>query len=473
MNADFLLFATDAAQPNLILTVVALLAVFGLPCLMILLTRKVKFFKIVGAVALCYVLGFAFSLSGLNYDKSLVETVASVLVCIAIPLVLFGFEMKSLKRLAKKTAVSFGLVCVSAVVVATAAFLITKNFLPDAAGLTAMSIGLYIGGTPNLLAIGSAMLGTGHEAIVLANTADLFVGGLYFLFLLTAAKPVYSFVLDGKKRKKQKASDENTTENKVSVETATENSDVSSDGSARQDANGEISPDDKRLLSVANEYDFSVVERNKKSIWRLVGVVALAVACFGVGVGLELLVNGSLAGSLFILVTVSVLGIALARKRDKRLLSGGTVSNPQLFARSEHEHGHEQTGERASPRAAFVRLPANRRHIAPPDFVQNFQNRFRHRAYHQHGGSLRTSVHNARGKRGKTKRFDSPRHNLRHFGACNRQLYRYRRRSAVFAAYVGLTEFSIWKNPRPLLRGRGVFKSRQKYIYSHSSSSNR
>lgn len=129
--------------------------------------------------------------------------------------------MKSLKRLAKKTAVSFGLVCVSAVVVATAAFLITKNFLPDAAGLTAMSIGLYIGGTPNLLAIGSAMLGTGHEAIVLANTADLFVGGLYFLFLLTAAKPVYSFVLDGKKRKKQKASDKNTTENKVSVETAT------------------------------------------------------------------------------------------------------------------------------------------------------------------------------------------------------------------------------------------------------------
>lgn len=57
MNADFLLFATDAAQPNLILTVVALLAVFGLPCLMILLTRKVKFFKIVGAVALCYVFG--------------------------------------------------------------------------------------------------------------------------------------------------------------------------------------------------------------------------------------------------------------------------------------------------------------------------------------------------------------------------------------------------------------------------------
>lgn len=275
MNADFLLFATDAAQPNLILTVVALLAVFGLPCLMILLTRKVKFFKIVGAVALCYVLGFAFSLSGLNYDKSLVETVASVLVCIAIPLVLFGFEMKSLKRLAKKTAVSFGLVCVSAVVVATAAFLITKNFLPDAAGLTAMSIGLYIGGTPNLLAIGSAMLGTGHEAIVLANTADLFVGGLYFLFLLTAAKPVYSFVLDGKKRKKQKASDKNTTENKVSVETATETRTFQATGARGRTQTGKFLPTTSVCFPSPTNTTFPLSSATKKAfgglseLWRL------------------------------------------------------------------------------------------------------------------------------------------------------------------------------------------------------------
>ncbi len=308
MTADMLLLAADAAQPNLILTIVALVAVFGLTCLMILLTRKVKFFKIVGAVALCYVLGFAFSLSGLNYDKGLVETVASVLVCIAIPLVLFGFEMKSLKRLAKKTALSFGLVCVSAVIVATTAFLITKSFLPDAAELTAMSIGLYIGGTPNLLAIGSALLGSGHEAIVLANTADLFVGGLYFLFLLTAAKPVYSFVLDGKKRKKQKSEVENAAEEK--------------DCSKENTVSEENSQEDKQLLSVTNEYDFSVVERSKKSVWRLVGVIGLAIACFGAGVGLELLINGNLSGSLFILITVSALGIAFSFVRPVRETKG-------------------------------------------------------------------------------------------------------------------------------------------------------
>lgn len=305
------LFASESTEPNLIWTIVAILAIFILPCLMIFLTQRVKFFKVVGAVALCYVLGFAFSLSGLNYDKALIETIASVLVCIAIPLVLFGFELKSLKKLAKKTALSFGLVCFSAVTVATVAFFITKDILPDADGLTAMSVGLYIGGTPNLLAIGSAMLGAGHEAIVLANTADIFVGGIYFLFLLTAAKPIYSFLLDGKKRKNKATAIEETQTAPQEQPTADE-----------QTIAKENAEDDKQLLAVANEYDFSIVERKSKSIWKLVGIIALAIACFGVGVALELLINKSLKGSLFILITVSVLGIVFSFVKPVREVKG-------------------------------------------------------------------------------------------------------------------------------------------------------
>ena len=311
ISNNMFLFASESAEPNLIWTIVAILAIFILPCLMIFLTQRVKFFKVVGAVALCYVLGFAFSLSGLNYDKALIETIASVLVCIATPLVLFGFELKSLKKLAKKTALSFGLVCFSAVTVATVAFFITKDILPDADGLTAMSVGLYIGGTPNLLAIGSAMLGAGHEAIVLANTADIFVGGLYFLFLLTAAKPVYSFLLDGKKRKNKATAIEETQTAPQEQPTADE-----------QTIAKENAEDDKQLLAVANEYDFSIVERKSKSIWKLVGIIALAIACFGVGVALELLINKNLKGSLFILITVSVLGIVFSFVKPVREVKG-------------------------------------------------------------------------------------------------------------------------------------------------------
>ena len=73
ISNNMFLFASESAEPNLIWTIVAILAIFILPCLMIFLTQRVKFFKVVGAVALCYVLGFAFSLSGLNYDKALIE----------------------------------------------------------------------------------------------------------------------------------------------------------------------------------------------------------------------------------------------------------------------------------------------------------------------------------------------------------------------------------------------------------------
>lgn len=320
MTDDFLLLVGAAEkQPNILLTIIALFAVFGLPTVMIFLTRKVKFFKIIGAVALCYALGFAFSLSGLNYDKALIETVASVLVCIAIPLVLFGFELKSVKRLAKKTALSFGLVCLSAVIVSSSAFFLSKQYLPDADGLSAMGVGLYIGGTPNLLAIGSALLGAGDEAIVLANTADLFVGGIYFLFLLTLAKPVYSFLLDGKKAKKK-------TSETVKTETSEEESTDSVVGgreSQSKDKNTYGSTtEDHGLRAVVDEFDFSVVKRKDRGVWRLVGVVALAIACFGVGAGLELLINGNLESSLFILVSVSALGIAFSFIKPVRETNG-------------------------------------------------------------------------------------------------------------------------------------------------------
>ena len=64
------------------------------------------------------------------------------------------------------------------------------------------------------------------------------------------------------------------------------------------------------------------MERSKKSVWRLVGVIGLAIACFGAGVGLELIINKNLSGSLFILITVSILGIAFSFVRPVRETKG-------------------------------------------------------------------------------------------------------------------------------------------------------
>jgi uncharacterized membrane protein len=50
--------------------------------------------------------------------------------------------------------------------------------------ISGMLVGLYTGGTPNLMAIGIA-LGINENSIVITNTVDLIIGGLYFFLLIS------------------------------------------------------------------------------------------------------------------------------------------------------------------------------------------------------------------------------------------------------------------------------------------------
>lgn len=166
---------------SLIVTAVMLAVMFLLPALIVLLTKKVKFLSMIGALALCYFTGFLISLIPIPYDKGLTQTVASVLVAIAIPLILFGIRLADVKKLAKKTVLSFGLVIVATVIVSAVAFLVADRCgLSYADQLAGMATGLYIGGTPNLVAVGNALIPADavQEVIAAANTSDFFVGGI-------------------------------------------------------------------------------------------------------------------------------------------------------------------------------------------------------------------------------------------------------------------------------------------------------
>jgi uncharacterized membrane protein len=57
-----------------------------------------------------------------------------------------------------------------------------------------MLTGVYVGGTPNLNAIGIA-LEVPTETLALVNTAEIVYGGIYFLLLLTVIKPLLSIFL--------------------------------------------------------------------------------------------------------------------------------------------------------------------------------------------------------------------------------------------------------------------------------------
>lgn len=271
------------------MAVLEFLIIVLLPALILYLVRKFALLRRIGAVALCYACGFVLALLPIPYDKSLSQLVASILVALAIPLILFGFDLRSVRGLAKPILIGYGLQILSAVLTASlVAFLASRLGVSWAPQLSGMTVGLYTGGTPNLIAVGSALLSAeaAPGIITAANTADFLVGGVWFLLVLTVGKPLYRRFL-GVRR---------------------------SDGASGTETGA--------VFHAENEYDFKAVPRDRKSVLRLLGVCGLAVLCLGIGAGLELLMNGSLDGSLWIMLSVSILGVLGSFIRPVREVKG-------------------------------------------------------------------------------------------------------------------------------------------------------
>ena len=294
---------------ELFLTIVGILCIFGLPILIVWLTRINKILGAIGAIACCYIVGFIFStigLSGVSYDKELTTTIAYVLVALSIPLILFSIDLREVKKLAKSTVIGYTLCIVSAVVVAVAMFFITLSFFPSA-NLSAMIVGLYTGGTPNLNAIGAAM-GASRESIAAANVSDTLVGGIYFLLLISVAPKIYKKLLS---RRKKPMTEPTFTESGEAAEVPTEET-------APADAPAEVAPEGKQ-----DDYRFGFSIKDKKSVLKLVGAFFLAVGCLGVGALLEFLIEGTVGTNLlYILLSVSILGVAFSFIRPIREIKG-------------------------------------------------------------------------------------------------------------------------------------------------------
>ncbi|MDE6001332.1 MAG: DUF819 family protein [Clostridia bacterium] len=280
---------------NIALTVIAILAILLLPVLMVFLTRKSKILGAVGAIALCYILGFIFSTIGFSpvcYDKELTSTIAYVLVALSIPLVLFSIDLRSVKTLAKSTVIGYVLCIVSALIVAVVMFFISRLFMQGTDILSAMTIGLYTGGTPNLVAIGGA-LGADDSVINAANVSDSLVGGIYFLLMISVAPKAYSFLL----------------------------------GKGKQPALaviGTVEPEQMpKEEKKVDDYTFGFSIKDKKSVFKLVGAFFLAVGCLGVGALLEFLIKGTVGNDLlYILLSVSILGVAFSFIKPVREIKG-------------------------------------------------------------------------------------------------------------------------------------------------------
>lgn len=311
--------------------ILELLVIFFAPALMVALVKKFRFLNAVGPIVLCYALGILLSFLLLIdlpggakiYDSGLSNTITSLIIPVAIPILLFSFDLKSVKKLAGKSALSFALICITVCIVSVSAFFISKDIFgaEDAASYSAMTVGLYTGGTPNLFAIGKAM-GLDVNKINNANLADMIFGGIYMFILLSIGRPVYTRILDGKKG----------VINPNGVVYAEIPAEARNGNSESAEKNNKPEKND----SSVKDYTFDEVKGSGRKIMRLVLVGLLGVGCLLVAALICMLVSGdtnigNLGNSaldahkydmLIIMLTVTTLGIALSFVKKIRETAG-------------------------------------------------------------------------------------------------------------------------------------------------------
>jgi uncharacterized membrane protein len=161
------------------------------PYLVILFNQSFKKLNFLSPILLCYIIGMLIGNTRLlPFDQGLSMSFAEVTVPIAIPLILFAVDFGKWLHLAKSTVLSFVLLMVSVIASAVLAAVFFPGAVAEYWKLSGMLVGVYVGGTANLMAVGVG-LRVNEETLILANTSDAIIGGIYFLFLITIAKQVF------------------------------------------------------------------------------------------------------------------------------------------------------------------------------------------------------------------------------------------------------------------------------------------
>ena len=183
-----------------------ILLIFFIPY-MIIRFKDFKLTRMLGTIGMAYLSGllialilYLLNLSGLNItlNKDVGEISSFGAIAIGIPLLLFSSNLKQAKKLSKMVLLAFLVLILSVVFVTTIVFYTFAKDIPSGAYLSAGAIGLYTGGTPNFNAIFN-IFGVDSQTIALANLSDIIIGALFYVFLLTLAKPFVKLFLKDKK----------------------------------------------------------------------------------------------------------------------------------------------------------------------------------------------------------------------------------------------------------------------------------
>jgi hypothetical protein len=176
-------------------TVVQALLICILPYLLTRLTLRMGTQNWLSPVVLCYIVGIGLrNLTSFPLDDGLSMKFTQGTIIFAIPLLLYSTDFVAWLKLAKTTILSFALMTTGVLISAVAGAWFFKNLLPEVWAMSGMLTGVFVGGTPNMNAVGIA-LEVSNETFIRLNAAEIACGGLYLIFLTSVAHRFFGLFL--------------------------------------------------------------------------------------------------------------------------------------------------------------------------------------------------------------------------------------------------------------------------------------
>lgn len=166
-----------------------LLFLVTIPLLLALLSSKVKLVRSVGPVLIAYVLGLAFSIIDFNSEMSVVikENVAYASAMLALPLLIISNSISDIvKQLGKSIFVGL-LGFISLTIVIVISYYLYVDRIHDLWKVSGILFGLYTGGTPNMVAIQTALKLDANLFLTL-TISDMIATGVFLIFAILLMK---------------------------------------------------------------------------------------------------------------------------------------------------------------------------------------------------------------------------------------------------------------------------------------------
>ncbi len=231
----------------------------------------------INPIVAAYIFGLLLVNTGIIGDEAfpVLDIIATVTVCLSIPLMLFSVNIRTWFRESGKTGIAMVLAALAIMLTLFAGHFIFRDSLPDFPMLSGMLVGVYTGGTPNLAALRMA-LKVPSDLYLAVHASDILLSALYLMFVMTLARKVFGrFMIS--------------------------------------DSPEELKMDE--IASTEQEFTPLKVLFSKGTVTPLLGALGLAVLIFAAGGGLSLLVdaNSQTVVAILVITTLS-LGVSNIEK---------------------------------------------------------------------------------------------------------------------------------------------------------------